>query len=187
MSDTKDASMKRREFLKGIGAAAGAAALASYADPGEARVPAREPTAQQREDPLIGFHYALELGGTVAGFFTEVSGIGSEHEIVEYEAGGEESDPIGKVPGRLKWQDITLKRPTSSELAVWRWRQLVIEDKVENARMNGDVVALDRRGDEVARWHFENGWPSKATAYESEGGVLMEELQIAHEGIRRKP
>ena len=33
------------------------------------------------EDPLLGFNFLLELEGAIAGYFTEVSGIGSEHEI----------------------------------------------------------------------------------------------------------
>lgn len=183
MSDSKDASMKRREFLKGIGAAAGAAALAGY-DTGGAQAQDRPPSAPRREDPLVGFHYALELGGRVAGYFTEVSGLGSESEAVEYRV-GEESGPVRKIPGRLKWSDITLKRPATTDLAVWRWRQLVIEDNVESARSNGDVVALNRQGEQVARWHFENGWPSVVEAYEDARGLLVEVLKIVHEGIQR--
>jgi hypothetical protein len=34
-----------------------------------------------REDPLIGFHFALDVQGEIAGYFTEVSGIGSETEV----------------------------------------------------------------------------------------------------------
>ena len=36
-----------------------------------------------REDPLIGFMFALDIQGQVTGYFTEVSGIGSESEIAE--------------------------------------------------------------------------------------------------------
>ena len=37
-----------------------------------------------RRDPLVGFHFAVEVQGVVTGYFTECSGIGSEHEIVEH-------------------------------------------------------------------------------------------------------
>jgi hypothetical protein len=33
-------------------------------------------------DPLVGFHFQLDLGGVVAGYFTEISGLGSENEVV---------------------------------------------------------------------------------------------------------
>ena len=28
----------------------------------------------QREDPLVGFHFAVDMGGVIAGYFTECSG-----------------------------------------------------------------------------------------------------------------
>ena len=31
-----------------------------------------------REDPIVGFHFALDVQGVIKGYFTEVSGIGSE-------------------------------------------------------------------------------------------------------------
>ena len=37
-----------------------------------------------REDPLTGFHFALEVQDQIAGYFTECSGIGSENEIITH-------------------------------------------------------------------------------------------------------
>jgi hypothetical protein len=56
----------------------------------------------EHEDPIVGFHFSLDFGGVVAGYFTECSGIGSEHEIINIKwlprmAGM-------KIPGRLKWR-----------------------------------------------------------------------------------
>ncbi len=62
-------------------------------------------------DPLLGFNFALEIEGKLAGYFTEASGIGSEHEIVEHKVVDESGhEMVHKIPGRLKWQDVTLKR-----------------------------------------------------------------------------
>jgi hypothetical protein len=36
------------------------------------------------EDPLVAFNFALEVQGTVTGYFTEVSGLGSETETTEH-------------------------------------------------------------------------------------------------------
>ena len=64
------------------------------------------------EDPLLGFNFRLELEGSIAGYFTECSGVGSEHEIVEHKVVDDNGHEIvRKIPGRLKWQDISLKRP----------------------------------------------------------------------------
>jgi hypothetical protein len=37
-----------------------------------------------REDPLVGFSFLLDVGGKISGFFTEVTGLGSENEIIEH-------------------------------------------------------------------------------------------------------
>ena len=65
----------------------------------------------ERQDPLVSFHYAIDVQGKIKGYFTECSGIGSEHEVIEHKVvdeGGHEI--VMKVPGRLKWENITLKR-----------------------------------------------------------------------------
>ena len=47
-----------------------------------------------KADPIVSFHFSLEIQGIVTGYFTEVSGLGSEHEVAEHkvvEAGGKAS------------------------------------------------------------------------------------------------
>lgn len=64
-----------------------------------------------REDPIVGFYFALDIQGVVKGYFTEVSGIGSETEVAEQKVVNEKGiQVVLKVPGRLKWGDVTLKR-----------------------------------------------------------------------------
>lgn len=142
-----------------------------------------------REDPLTGFNFALEVSGTISGYFTEVSGLGSEHEIVEHKVMSETGDEIVmKIPGRLKWESMTFKRCITSNMDIWDWRKQVEDGQVDSARRNGSVVMFDQSGAEVARWNFENAWPSKVTgpspkADSNEIGV--EELTVEHEYITR--
>jgi phage tail-like protein len=142
-----------------------------------------------REDPLIGFNFGLEIQGAVSGYFTEVSGIGSEHDIIEHKVVDQKGHEMTrKIPGRLKWGDITLKRGITSVMDVWDWRQQVEEGNVSSARKNGSITMLDRNYNEVARWNFENGWPSKVTgpALKSDSNDFgIEEMVIVHEGIKR--
>lgn len=143
-----------------------------------------------RKDPLVGFHYAIEIEGQVTGYFTECSGIGSEHEVIEHkvvDAKGREH--ILKIPGRLKWENITLKRGITDNMDIWGWRDMVVQGKVDDARRNGSIVMFDQSLSEVARWNFENAWPLKVSgptvkADSNEFGV--EELVITHEGLYRE-
>jgi phage tail-like protein len=141
-------------------------------------------------DPLVGFHYGIEVQGVVNGYFTECSGIGSENELIEHKVVDDKGrESIQKIPGRLKWQDITLKRGITSNMDIWDWRDQIVEGKVDDARKNGSVVMFDQAGDEVARWNFENAWPLKVSgpsmkADSNEFGI--EELVITHEGLYRE-
>jgi phage tail-like protein len=141
-------------------------------------------------DPLVGFHYGIEVQGVVNGYFTECSGIGSENELIEHKVVDDKGrESIQKIPGRLKWQDVTLKRGITSNMDIWDWRDQIVEGKVDDARKNGSIVMFDQAGDEVARWNFENAWPLKVSgpsmkADSNEFGI--EELVITHEGLYRE-
>lgn len=141
------------------------------------------------EDPLLGFNFALELQGTITGYFTECSGIGSENEVVEHKIVTEKGvEVIQKIPGRLKWQDITMKRGITDNMDIWDWRQMVEEGNMDEARKSGSVIMFNRKLEEVARWNFDQAWPSKVTgpsvkADSNEVGV--EELTLAIESMDR--
>jgi len=142
-----------------------------------------------REDPLVGFSFALDVGGKIKGYFTEVSGLGSEHDVMEHKVVTKEGrEVIMKVPGRLKFGDIVLKRGITSNLDMWNWRKEVEDGKVNSARMNGSIIMFDQELKEKARWNFFRGWPSKIsgpTPKADSNEIGIEELTIAHERIER--
>lgn len=141
------------------------------------------------EDPLVAFNFALDIQGVITGFFTEVSGLGSETETTEHKVVGNAGQQIvKKVPGRLKWGDITLKRGITTNMDLWTWRQQVENGDVLSARKNGSIIMYDQNGGEVARWNFENAWPSKINgpSLSSDGSsIVTEEITIVHEYIVR--
>ncbi len=145
--------------------------------------------AAGREDPLLGFNFALDVGGTIKGYFTEVAGIGSENEIIEQKVVNEKGvEVILKIPGRLKWGDITLKRGITSSMDLWDWRREVEDGKVAGARKNGSIIMFDRELKEAARWNFINAWPSKISgpSPKADGNEIgVEEMTIVHEYISR--
>ena len=133
--------------------------------------------------------YALYLDGQFSGFFTEVSGLGSEHEVVEYREGSDSGEVIRKLPGPLRYDNIVLKRGLiRGNTDWWDWRQAVITDGVAAATHDGAIELIDRSNEVVARWNFENAWPVKITGPQlpsSSNDVAIEELTIAHEYIER--
>jgi len=140
-------------------------------------------------DPMIGAHFEVSVGA-VTGYFTEVSGLGSESEVVEHKiiAKGAKESLIRKIPGRLKWGDITLKRGITKNLDFYDWRKKVEQGSVEAARLDGTIIMYDQTMTPIAEWNFFKGWPSKITGPSlaaDSNAVGIEEITIVHEGIKR--
>jgi phage tail-like protein len=134
--------------------------------------------------------FVLEIDGCEIGSFRKVSGIESETETIEFKEVNKEGRMIiRKQPGAMKWADITLERRIDSSRQLWEWRKEVIEGDVDKARRHGSIVAKDSKMVEVARWDFENGWPSKWTGADFDAGsneIATEKVVITHEGLVRK-
>lgn len=141
-------------------------------------------------DPLIGAHFEISVGA-ITGYFTEVSGLGSESEVAEHKvmSTGAKEPIIRKVPGRLKWGDISLKRGITSNMDFYTWRKQVEQGKIKEARLDGTIIMYNQEMRPVAEWVFTKGWPSKISgpSLQSDGSNIgIEELTIVHEGIERK-
>lgn len=140
-------------------------------------------------DPLVSSWFGVEFQGQVVGAFRECSGLGSENEVVEYKASGQKGEfVIKKVPGRLKWNNITLKRGITDAMDMWKWRKMVEQGNIDSARKNGTITMYNQQGSAVAKWNFTNAWPSKLTGPSANAGnneVAIEELELTHEGYER--
>ena len=139
-------------------------------------------------DPLVAFNFGIEVSGIIEGYFTEAAGLGSESEVVEHKIQKDGKEIVRKIPGRLKWGDVTLKRGITANMDFWQWRKQVEDGKVADARKNGSIIMLDQEGAEVARWNFVHAWPSKVSGPNvstTSNEVGIEELTLVHEGIER--
>jgi len=141
-----------------------------------------------RNDPLLGFNFRVEIDGVQSGGFHEVSGLDSVQELIEYREGNEKTTCMRKLAGLSKFSNIVLKRGITHNLDLWQWRKLVMDGKAQDARRNVSIVLNDAQGQEVARWSLINAWPIKwvgpslnATGDE----VAIETLELVHEGLDR--
>lgn len=140
-------------------------------------------------DPIPSFSFSLDFQGTISGMFMEVGGVGSENEIIEHKVVSDKGqEVIQKVPGRLKWTEITLKRGITDTLDMWEWRATVEKGEMKTARKNCSIVMYDRNFKAAARWDLVNVWPSKITgpSVKSDSNEFgVEELVLQHEGMKR--
>jgi phage tail-like protein len=143
----------------------------------------------EAKDGLISSFFSLEVTGKLVGAFREVTNLGSENAVVEDKSRGPDGKYIiKKIPGTLKWTDITLKQGLTDNMDMWKWRKLVEDGKVTDARANGSIVMYDTAGTAVARWNITNCWPSKLTgpSGKADGNeVAVQELVLTHEGYER--
>ncbi|TMC96438.1 MAG: phage tail protein [Chloroflexi bacterium] len=140
------------------------------------------------KDPLVSAWFGVEFQGQLVGAFRECTGLGSENEVVEYKASDKGKYVIKKVAGNLKWNNITLKRGITDAMDMWKWRGLVEQGQMSEARKNGTITMYNLQGEPIAKWDFTNAWPSKLSgpsANASNNEVAIEELEITHEGYKR--
>jgi len=127
------------------------------------------------------------------GGFQECTGLDIEMDVQELIEGGR-NDGTVRLVGRGKFSNIVLKRgmlfpddgTVSSEL--WGWLQSILAGVRPVARYNGIIEVLSPdRNDTVATWTFDRGLPSKIAGPQlnaKTGEIAIEELTIAHEGLR---
>lgn len=127
------------------------------------------------------------------GAFQEVSGLEIELDIAEYLEGGRNDGVIRRL-GRAKYVPLVLKRgmfysPDGKlNRALWEWLQSISIGTLPVPRYDGIVEVWGKNEDEiVATWEFERGVPARVRGPElnaKTGEVAIEELHIAHEGLR---
>src|ERR687893_2494105 len=96
--------------------------------------------SNQRDDPYKAFNFLVEIDGVAVAAFSEVSGLESETEVIEYRTGGE-INSVRKLPGLTKHPNLVLRRGVTQDAELWNWRRTVVEGRVE--RRNGSIVLLD--------------------------------------------
>jgi phage tail-like protein len=128
----------------------------------------------------------VQIDGIARAGFREVSGLDAATDSVDYREG--DGGSIRKLAGLPKFSNITLKRGITDDKDLWKWRQLVLDGMIGDARKNGQIILLDDEGNEAAEWTFTAGWPTKwtgPTLNATGNEVAIDTVEIAHEGLTR--
>ena len=141
----------------------------------------------ERTDPYKNFRFLVEIDGVVQAGFSEALIPDTTQEPIEYR-NGNESPTVRKLPGLIKYGNLTLKWGITDSLELYEWRKLVEQGKTSDARRNLAVILMDEEGNAASRWEFFEAWPSKYDAPDLDGkgnDVAVETLEIVHEGMTR--
>lgn len=140
----------------------------------------------KRDDPYQQFNFLVEIDGVARGGFTEVSGLTTDTDAIDYREGADLTLNVRKLPGLRKYTNIVLKRGYTKDKALWEWRKKIINGQTE--RRSADIILFDEARTEVLRWRVREAWISK---WESgpfnakTNDVAVESIELAHEGLER--
>jgi phage tail-like protein len=136
---------------------------------------------------------SLRLGGTALadGAFQECSGLAVDLDVQELVEGGRNNGVIRRV-GRARYAPIVLRRGMfysgdAVNRDLWTWFEDVASGVRPVRRYDGIVEVMSVGEKVVARWLFERGLPARIAGPQlnaKTGEVAIEELHIAHEGLR---
>lgn len=136
--------------------------------------------------PYRNFRFRLEIDGLDAGSFSEVSGFDATIDVVEYRAGDDPAITPTKLPGLIKYGNITLKWGAAETMVLYDWLIDITEGTIEKKTVT--LTALDEEGAPAASWRCINAWPVKYTAPDFNGTaseIAIETIELAHEGLTR--
>lgn len=135
--------------------------------------------------PLPSFYFKVSVDGIGDISCSEVSGLETEFDVIEYRAGDSPVFTKVKMPGLRKTSDVTLKKGMfKDDKAMWDWLNQVNLNTIE--RKTVTVSLLDESGNPVKTWQLTNAWPKKITieGFKSDGNTAaIETLILAHEGV----
>lgn len=134
--------------------------------------------------PLPKFHFQVEWGGASLAF-TEVSGLDIETEVIEYRDGLSPEFNKIKMPGMVKFSNITLKRGTFlGDNDYYNWWNTTALNTVQ--RRDLTISLLNEAHVPVVVWKVKNAFPVKiqSTDLKADGNeVAIESMEVVHEGL----
>lgn len=134
--------------------------------------------------PLPKFYFQVQWGGAQIGF-SEVSGLDISTDAIEYRDGSNPEFHKTKMPGMLKFGNVTLKRGTfkgDNDFYVW-WNTISLNTV---NRRDLVITLLNEQHTPVVTWKIKNAFPVKiqSTDLKADGNeVAIETLEVAHEGL----
>lgn len=162
-----------------------------------------------RFDPAPAYLFFVELSGVFVALFTECSGLEVTRDVESIKEGGV-NNYVHKLPGRLEFKNITLKRGLSLSRGLWDWMmQGRYDSRVR--RINFSIIqgapshniatlgasaagyedssfltVMGQGFGKVKHWDVENAYPVKwemSNLDASSKKAAIETLEIAHHGM----
>lgn len=137
--------------------------------------------------------FLFEVDGVEIGRFMEVSGLQVTVETEDIQEGGQNSF-VHKLPGRMTWPNVVLKRGVTQNDALLKWLN---KSSGEQFASNGNklerstaaITLMGPGGERLRSWEFDGAFPVKWTGPNfavASNDMAIEELELTHHGFRAK-
>lgn len=126
---------------------------------------------------------SLPVEALLAAGFSEVGGLDMTLEVEDYKEGGR-NDLVHKLPSRITWGNLRLKRGVAISDDLFEWLYSFVEGR--GTRRDGLITLQDDQKKPLRVWKFVHALPIKWTGPSLDAGrsqVAIEELELAHEGL----
>jgi phage tail-like protein len=135
------------------------------------------------EEPwVLSKTFLLEIDDVFLGYFLSCSGVDAEYETYSYGEGGLNTF-VHQLKGRMKYRNLVLSRGITSSKALLDWFN---QSKERSARGSLTLKILNSELQVEQTWAFASAWGVKYTGPDvniENGGMAVETLEIAHEGL----
>ena len=139
-------------------------------------------------DTLAVTRFLISIDGSEIATFSELVGITTEVEPVDYLESADREAVSKKALGRVKPPTIVLRRGQTAGMELWAWHEAVVSGNVAVARKNCSLTMFNVQGKPVARFFLANAWPSKLEISALKAGAsstLLETLTLVCERLQR--
>jgi phage tail-like protein len=145
----------------------------------------------EQDDVRIAGSFIFEVDGREIGRFNEVQGLRAEMTVETFEEGGQ-NQFSHKVPGRLTWPNIVMRRGVTASDNLLAWLMRSSGDGYEGAgrkleQTTAAITLVDEHATRVQGWSFTGAFPVRWQGPSLAAGSnepAVEELEIAHHGFR---
>jgi phage tail-like protein len=139
-------------------------------------------------DAITAARFSITIDGYEIAAFSELSGITTEVEPVDYLESTDEQAAMAKLPGKAKPPTVVLKRGKTAGMELWAWHESVRRGDIAAARKSCSLVMYNTEGKPVGRYYLEHAWPSKLEISAIKVGsseVLYETVTLTCEHLQR--
>jgi len=135
--------------------------------------------------PLPKFYFSVDIGEFTDLPFQEVSGLDISTEAIEYRHGNNPAFSAIKMPGMIKYADVTLKKGVfTDDNEFYNWMSEVSLNTY--TRVNVVIKLLNEEGATEFTWTLQRAFPLQVTPTDmnsTASEAAIETIVFAHEGL----